>query len=483
MELDRSKSALDKTRVLPHNIAAEQSLLGAILIDNNFFETVSEVLQPKHFAAPINEKIYDAARKLISKGSVADPVTLRVYFEKNDDLKNIDGGAYLVQLVNSVVSLTSIEDYARLIYDLYVRRQLIELGDNIVHKACLFDIDEKAADQIALAEAKLYDIASKDKSGGVVSFSGALSSTMVVLEEAYKSESTINGITTGFIDMDEKLGGMNRSDLIILAGRPSMGKTALATNFAFNAAVAFAKKTDGGGKVMFFSLEMSKEQLVTRILSQECSVPSEKVRRGEVKEEDMLKIRRATKKMEEIPLFIDDTPALSVSEVRIRARRLKRQHGLDFIVIDYLQLLQGTSERKNENRVQEISDITRSLKALAKELDVPVLALSQLSRAVESRDDKRPQLSDLRESGSIEQDADIVMFVFREEYYVARTKPADERSGDHAKWMERMTKIHNLAEVILAKQRHGPIGTVKLYFDGKYTKFDNLSDSRKGSSE
>jgi replicative DNA helicase len=301
---------------------------------------------------------------------------------------------------------------------------------------------------------------------------------MVVLESAFKSDSSITGITTGFMDLDKWMGGLSRSDLIILAGRPSMGKTALATNIAFNAAMAFVKKTDGAGKVAFYSLEMSKEQLVTRILAQECCIPSERIRRGEIKEEDFIKLKDANKRVAELPLFIDDTPALTISILRSRSRKLKRQHGLDLIVVDYLQLLQGNSEKRNENRVQEISEITRSLKAIAKELDVPVLALSQLSRAVETRDDKRPQLSDLRESGSIEQDADVVMFIYREEYYESRREPT-RGSEEHAKWMEKLAKTHNLAEVILAKQRHGPVGTVRLFFDGKYTKFDNLSDSRK----
>lgn len=482
MEIIEKKSITDHMRILPHNIEAEQSLLGAILLDNNFFELVSEFLKPQHFATPINGNIYDSICKLISQGLVADPLTLRAYFEKNDDLKNIDGGNYLIQLVNSVVSVVGIKDYAMLIHDLYIRRQLIELGERMAHKACIFEVDEKAIDQIEFAEAKLYEISSAQDSTGFISFSGALSSTMNVLEAAYKSDSSITGITSGFIDLDKWMGGLNRSDLIILAGRPSMGKTALATNIAFNAAKAYAQKNDGGGKVAFYSLEMSKEQLVTRILSQECNIPSERIRRGEIKEEDFIKLVNKNKKVAELPLFIDDTPALSVSSVRTRARRLKRQYGLDLIVIDYLQLLHGATDKKNENRVQEISEITRSLKALAKELDVPVLALSQLSRAVEARDDKRPQLSDLRESGSIEQDADVVMFVYREEYYESRREPSDG-TDNHVKWLEKMTKIHNLAEVILAKQRHGPIGTVKLFFDGKYTKFDNLSDSRKNNME
>lgn len=476
--MGNSRSKIDQMRLLPHNIEAEQSLLGAILLDNDFFESVSEIVQPQHFSSALNGKIYDSISKLIAQGLVADPVTLRAYFEKNESLKDIDGGNYLIQLVNSVVSVVGIKDYATLIRELYIRRKLIELGEKIAFSACSFEVEKKIEDQITSAESTLYEIASDGSSGGFIPFSGALSSTMELLEVAYKSDSSITGITTGFIDLDKSIGGLNRSDLVILAGRPSMGKTALATNIAFNAAKAFAKKADGGGRVAFFSLEMSKEQLVTRILSQECNIPSERVRRGEIKEEDFGKLLNQQALICDLPLFIDDTAALTVASVRSRARRLKRQYGLDLIVIDYLQLLQG-SEKHKDNRVQEISEITRSLKALAKELDIPVLALSQLSRAVEARDDKRPQLADLRESGSIEQDADVVMFVYREEYYEARKEPSEEDSEKYRKWLEKMTKIYNLAEIILAKQRHGSIGTVRLFFDGKYTKFDNLSDSRK----
>lgn len=469
----------DRMRILPHNTEAEQSLLGAILLNNDCLENVSEFLLPSHFATPINGKIYDAIIRVTSQGFVADPLTLKAFFEKNDELKSVDGGNYLVQLVNSVVSISGVQDYARIIYDLYICRQLIMLGEDISQRASTFDLDQRAIEQVEIAEAKLYEIATSDNRGGFVSFAGALSSTMDILEAAYKSDSSITGITTGFIDVDKWTGGLSRSDLIIIAGRPSMGKTALATNIAFNAATAFSKKSDGGGKVAFYSLEMSKEQLVTRILAQECNVPSERIRRGEIKEEDFAKLVEEKQKMAELPLFIDDTPALTMSTLRSRSRKLKRQHGLDLIVIDYLQLLQGSPDKRNENRVQEISEITRSLKAIAKELDVPIIALSQLSRAVEARDDKRPQLADLRESGSIEQDADVVMFVYREEYYESRREPTPG-TEEHNKWMERMAKVHNLAEVIFAKQRHGPVGTVRLFFDGRYTKFDNLSENRKG---
>ncbi|GHU12518.1 replicative DNA helicase [Alphaproteobacteria bacterium] len=471
-------NALAKTnmRIMPYNVEAEQSLLGAILINNECYEDVCEIVLSVHFYTPVNGKIYEAICSLISQGLIADPITLRAYFEKHNELKNIGGGGYLVQLVNAVVSISGVKDYATVIRDLYLRRQLILLGEDISTNASTFDLNVRAVDQIERAEARLYEMAMADKRAGVISFTGALASTMSILEAAFRSDSSIVGITTGFVDLDKLLGGLSRSDLVILAGRPSMGKTALATNIAFNAALAHCKKKDGGGKVLFFSLEMSKEQLVTRILSQEAGIPSERIRRGEIREDEFIKLAEASKRIAELPMFIDDTPALNISAVRSRARKLQRQHGVDLIVIDYLQLLQGNPEKKNDNRVLEISEITRTLKSIAKELNVPVLALSQLSRAVEARDDKRPQLSDLRESGSIEQDADVVAFVYREEYYESRREPTDPE--EHKKWFSRLTLVHNLAEVIVAKQRHGPIATVKLFFDGKYTKFDNLSPSR-----
>ncbi|MDR2681815.1 MAG: replicative DNA helicase [Holosporaceae bacterium] len=468
-------------RVLPHNIEAEQSLLGAILISNEYYEAVCEIVLPIHFAAPVNGKIYEAIGSLISQGLVADPITLRAYFEKNDELKSIGGGAYLIQLVNSVVSVSGVEDYASLIRDMYLRRQLMLLGDDISHKASTFDLDMKVMDQVEHAEMRLYEMATADNRSGAEVFSKALTVTMGIVESAYKNKGKLIGVTTGFKDLDKTLGGLSRSDLVILAGRPSMGKTALATNIAFNAAMAHCHKADGGGKVMFFSLEMSKEQLVTRILSQESKIPSEKIRRGELRDDEFIKLVESGRKVAEIPLYIDDTPALNVSTLRSRARKLQRQQGLDLIVVDYLQLLHGSAEKKNENRVQEISEITRTLKAIAKELNVPVLALSQLSRAVEAREDKHPQLSDLRESGSIEQDADVVAFVYREEYYESRREPSDLE--ERKKWQVRMGAIVGLAEVIVAKQRHGPIGTIRMHFDGKFTKFDDLAESREESFE
>ena len=364
-----------------------------------------------------------------------------------------------------------------LIYDLYNRRQLIKIGENIVYEALNFSLDSNSATQIEKAEEQLYDLAVNNTRGICLSFSDIAQVAVQTIEQAYKSENKLIGVTSGFIDLNKKLGGLNRSDLIILAGRPSMGKTALATNIAFKVAMDKLLNREGSGKVAFFSLEMSAEQLVSRIISQESMIPSEKIRRGEIKEEEVGKIKGLQKKLMNIPLFIEDTPAMTVSSIRTHARKLQRKEGLDLIVIDYLQLLQGSADRRNDNRVQEISEITRSLKGLAKELNIPIIALSQLSRAVEVRDDKRPQLADLRESGSIEQDADVVMFVYREEYYLERTKP-QEGTPEFDKWYTKMQNAHNKAEIIIAKQRHGPIGTVELFFDGQFTKFDNLAENR-----
>lgn len=466
-------------RELPHNIEAEQSLLGAIMLNNECFEEVGDFLSSKHFFVPVNGQIFEASARLISQDQVADPITLRAYFEKNDELQKINGGNYLIQLVDSVVSIASVGDYAKLVYELYTRRQLILIGEEIVYEASNFDLSTDSIRQIEKAEEKLYGLAENSIRGACQRFSDISKSTLKVIEKSYKSSNKLVGITSGFIDLNKKLGGLNRSDLIILAGRPSMGKTALATNIAFKVSMDNMLGREGSGKVAFFSLEMSSEQLVSRILSQESMVQSERIRRGEIRAEDFGKIAETEKKLVNIPLFIEDTPAMTVSSMRIRARKLKRKEGLDLIVIDYLQLLQGNADHRIDNRVQEISEITRSLKALAKELDIPIIALSQLSRAVEARDDKRPQLADLRESGSIEQDADVVMFVYREEYYLERLKP-QEGTPEFDKWYTKMQNAHNKAEVIIAKQRHGPIGTVELFFDGRYTKFDNLADNNRG---
>jgi replicative DNA helicase len=482
-------------RTPPHNAEIEAALLGALLTNNRAFEKVSEILEPGHFYEPVHGRIYEAAERLIERGQVASPLTLRHFFEKDEGLAQVGGGQYLFDLAASVVSVVNVVDYARTIHDMYLRRQLIGLGEDVVNEAFRHDIDKAATDQIEDAEQRLYDLATVGETErGIVSLKHASLIAVEDAEQAFKREGHVVGVTTGLKDLDRRLGGLHSSDLLIVAGRPSMGKTALATNIAYYAART-AKPSDGNGdqdgthRVLFFSLEMSSEQLATRILSQQSAIPSDKIRRGEVSNEEFQAFAVASQEMSRVSLFIDDTPAITVSTMRTRARRLKRQSGLDLIVVDYLQLLQASSSRRNENRVQEISEITRGLKSLAKELAVPVIALSQLSRAVEQREDKRPQLADLRESGSIEQDADVVMFIFREEYYLEKGEPiqgVDEKRDRfeerHAAWQTRLGDVHNTASVIISKQRHGPVGTIDLFFDGSLTKFADL-DRQHGSDD
>ncbi|MDJ0950614.1 MAG: replicative DNA helicase [Alphaproteobacteria bacterium] len=471
----------------PHNFEAEMGLLGAILANNRAYERVSEFLQSKHFADRTHGRIYEAAGKLIENGQIADPVTLRNYLEHDGALADIGGAEYLNRLAASVVTFINAEDYGRAIFDRYLRRELINLGEDVANRAYDFRFEQSALDQIEIAEQNLYDLATTgDMEGGFQSFGHALKLAIDVATEAYKRDSHVTGVASGFAEIDRMLGGLHRSELVILAGRPSMGKTALATNIAFSAARAYRERRNDAGEtevedgavVGFFSLEMSAEELATRILGEVSGVSSHNIRRGEIGKDAFPEFVKASQTLSSIPLFIDDTPALSISALRTRARRLKRQHGLSMIVIDYLQLMRPGHDSRPENRVQEISEITRGLKAIAKELDVPVLALSQLSRAVEQRDDKRPMLADLRESGSIEQDADVVMFIFREEYYKHRQEPA-AGTDKHFEWQAEMEKIHNIAEVIIAKQRHGPVGTVKLYFKPELTKFEDLADPEK----
>ena len=465
----------------PHNYEAEQALLGAIIENNLAYEKVSEFLLAEHFAEPIHGRIFDAIGRLVRRGHIADLVTLKNYFESDSDLAEIGGAKYLVQLVASVVTVINAVDYARNIHDLYLRRQLIGLGQDVVNKAYQHDLEADAVAQIESAEKVLFDLASTGQyEGGFRSFEISLQNAITMAEAAYKREGRLTGVATGLTGLDKLLGGLHRSDLIILAGRPSMGKTALATNIAFHAARSYKESRDelgnpvaeDGAVVGFFSLEMSSEQLATRLLAEEAGISSDKIRRGALNKDDFQRVVKASSELARIPLYIDDTPALSISAIRTRARRLKRQHGLGLIVIDYLQLATPTPGSRYDNRVMEISEITRGLKALAKELDVPVLALSQLSRAVEQREDKRPQLADLRESGSIEQDADVVMFIFREEYYILRRQPK-EGTEEHLKWQSEMNEVLNLAELIIAKQRHGPVGKVVLHFDGNTTKFSD----------
>ena len=478
-------------RTPPHNFEAEMALLGAILSNNRAYERCSEFLRPDHFADARHGSIYGAAGKLIERGQIADPVTLKSYFEADGSLDDIGGTGYLARLAASVVTIINADDYARAIHDDHLRRQLIGLGEDVVNRAYAVDLETTATDQIQIAEENLYELATKGEyEGGFQTFDTALTSAIEIAEAAYKRDSHVTGVPTGLMDIDKLLGGLHPADLVVLAGRPSMGKTALATNIAFHAARSYREETDedgntkvvDGAKVGFFSLEMSAEELATRILAEQSGVSSHRIRRGEISKDDFLKFVPASQELSRIPFYIDDTPALSVSALRTRARRLQRTSGLGLVVVDYLQLLRPTHDARPENRVQEISDITRALKALAKELAIPVLALSQLSRAVEQREDKRPQLSDLRESGSIEQDSDVVMFIFREEYYLSRTEPP-EGNDKHFEWQAAMDRVHNVAEIIVGKQRHGPIGTRRLFFDPDFTKFRDLApaDNASGS--
>jgi replicative DNA helicase len=421
----------------------------------------------------------EVAAARIAKNNLASPVTLKAYFEDDEGLKELGGPAYLARLAGAAIGAYAVRDYAQMIYDLAVRRELIRLGQDISARARRVETDTDPKEQIVAAEQALYTLSEQGQTeSGFQSFLRAVTDAVNVANAAYQREGGLAGISTGLMDLDPKLGGLHKSDLIILAGRPSMGKTSLATNIAFNIAKAYRKGTlpDGtegavdGGVVGFFSLEMSAEQLAARVLAEASEISSHKIRQGDMDESEFRRFVEAAKDLEACPLFIDDTAAIPIAQLAARARRLKRTHGLDVLIVDYLQLVRGTSD----NRVQEIGEISMGLKAIAKELSIPVIALSQLSRQVESRDDKRPQLSDLRESGSIEQDADVVMFVFREEYYVEREKPGDERLEEMAAWQDRMSRLHGKAEVIIGKQRHGPIGTVELSFESQFTRFGNL---------
>ncbi|WP_322893509.1 MULTISPECIES: replicative DNA helicase [unclassified Yoonia] len=476
-----SGTAAATVDLMPHSIEAEQQLLGAILTNNDIFDRVASIIGPKHFYDPVHARIFETAATRISKNALASPVTLKTFLEDDEGLKELGGPAYLARLAGAAISAFAARDYAQMIYDLAVRRELIQVGRNISDKAAKVDVDSEPKDQIVEAEQALYALAEQGTTDqGFQSFLRAVTDAVNVANAAYQREGGMAGVSTGLIDLDKKLGGLHKSDLLILAGRPSMGKTSLATNIAFNIAKAYKKGIlpDGsegavdGGVVGFYSLEMSAEQLAARILSEAAEVPSEQIRRGDMTETEFRRFVDAAKSLEACPLFIDDTPALPISQLAARARRLKRTHGLDVLMVDYLQLVRGTG--RSENRVNEISEITMGLKAIAKELNIPVIALSQLSRQVESREDKRPQLSDLRESGSIEQDADVVMFVFREEYYKEREKPGDHEMDKMAAWQEEMERLHGKAEVVIGKQRHGPIGTVELSFEGQFTRFGNL---------
>src|SRR6516162_318936 len=466
-------------RTAPHNIELEQALLGAILVNNEAFYRVSDFLEPRHFFEPIHQKLYEIAASLVRVGKTATPITLKTFLPPDLDIAGLTASQYLARLAAEATTVINASDYGRTIYDLAIRRSLILIGEELVNAAYDAPADERPQNQIEQAERNLYELAETGRyDGGFQRFAQALTTAVEMAAHAYQRDGKLSGLATGLKDLDRMMGGLQRSDLVILAGRPGMGKTALATNIA--KAWEGDVRPDGriesvnGGMVGFFSLEMSAQQLATRIISEQTEIPSHRILRGEIDPGDFDRIAEAAREMEQIPLYIDETGGLSIAQMAARARRLKRQRGLDLLVVDYIQLLQGSSRRAQEGRVQEVTEITTSLKALAKELNIPILALSQLSRQVENREDKRPQLSDLRESGSIEQDADIVMFVFREEYYLKNREPRPG-SEEHFKWQAEMEAVHGRAEVILGKQRHGPTGTVPLQYKADVTRFADLA--------
>ena len=452
----------------PQNLEAEQTVLGSILLNNEIFDEISEVKED-YFYNPINKKIFKIINDLLSKGLLANPITLKNYFTNENELTEIGGAEYLVKLTKFSTSKIQIKYYADLLHDLKIRRNLIEISRETLDETLNKNSEVNAEQIIESAEKKLFDIAERGRfNKSYVEFKDALLETIAMASSAYKNEEGIVGVPTGLKDLDDRLGGLHKQDLLIIAGRPSMGKTALATNIAFNAAKKLLVK-EKKSSIVFFSLEMSSEQLSTRILSEQSRIKSNDIRRGKINQDEFEKFIETSKNLENLPLFIDDTPAITITTLSNRARRIKRMHGLDLVVVDYIQLMKS-GNYKNEGRVQEIGEITQGLKALAKELDVPVLALSQLSRAVEQRDDKKPQLADLRESGSIEQDADVVMFVYREEYYLEKLEPK-VGTAEHVEWQEKMSLVHNLAELIIGKQRHGPTGIIRLEFESAFTKF------------
>src|SRR5579863_4526126 len=470
-------------RSAPHNIEAEQSLLGAILVNNDAFYRVSDFLEPKHFFEPIHQTIFETASSLIRMGKVATPVTLKTFLPADTDLGGMTVSQYLARLAAEATTIINAQDYGRTIYELSLRRDLIRIGEDMVNVAFDAPVDFAPRNQIEDAERRLYELAESGRyEGGFQKFSQALTVAVDMAAKAFQRDGKLSGIATGLRDLDTKKGGLQPSDLIVLAGRPGMGKTALATNIAKAHRAELqadgTQKTVNGGIVGFFSCEMSAEQLATRIIAERTGIPSSSIRRGGITENDFEKIRDYSIELQSLPFYVDETGGLSISQLTARARRLKRQKGLDLLVVDYIQLLQGTGKRA-DNRVQEVTEITTSLKALAKELNVPIIALSQLSRQVESRDDKRPQLSDLRESGSIEQDADVVMFVFREEYYHQMRKPMESNREKFDEWLAEGNRVDGKAEVIIGKQRHGPTGTVELQFEGAVTRFSNLDSAHR----
>ena len=463
----------DNFNELPNNIEAEQSVIGSILVSNEIFDEVSTIIDSSKFYDPIHQKIFHAIENLIAKGMLANPITLKNFFENDKNLIDLEGHEYLVKLTKFSTSLRQSIEYAKLIYDMHVRRELIKISETTIDNASNKEINVPGEKIIEESERLLFDLAERGTfNKSFIKFEKALDQTIEMAQRAFKSEEGIVGVPTGLTDLDDRLGGLHNQDLIIIAGRPSMGKTALATNIAFHAAKKIQEKEEVKSSVAFFSLEMSSEQLSTRILAEQSRIKSNDIRRGKVSEEQMNKFIEVSKNIVDLPLFIDETPAISIAALSNRARRIKRLHGVGLIVVDYIQLMTASNFR-NDGRVQEISEITQGLKALAKELNVPVLALSQLSRAVEQRDDKKPQLSDLRESGSIEQDADVVMFVYRESYYLERKEPR-VATVEHAEWQSKMNEISNIAEIMIGKQRHGPTGNIKVEFEAMFTKFKDI---------
>ncbi len=466
----------------PSNLEAEQALLGALLYDNAAFEKLSDALQPRHFFEPFHGRLFAAVQSHVRRGHLADPILIAEQFKRDPAFDDLGGVRYLADLVDNAPPAANAADYGRVIYDLALRRDLIRIGGEIAAAAQAGDPEMSGRDQIESAEQQLYALAETGAaSNGFMDFSDSLAGAVSMAAEAYGREGGLSGLSTGLSDLDQKLGGLHPSDLIILAARPSMGKTSLAANIAFNVARRYAweptpeggRKTVGGGVVAFYSLEMSAEQLAMRLLAEVTEIPSDHIRKGEINASQFAQISDAAAEIGEAPLYIDATGGISIGKLAARARRLKRTTGLDLIVVDYLQLV-TSGEGRVENRVQEVSQITQGLKSLAKELSVPIIAAAQLSRQVEARPDKRPQLSDLRESGSIEQDADVVMFIYREAYYVGREAPK-EGTQEHLDWQLKLDQIRNIADIIIAKQRHGPIGTVKLHYDENITKFSNLA--------
>ncbi|MBL0848541.1 MAG: replicative DNA helicase [Candidatus Liberibacter ctenarytainae] len=473
-------------RESPNNIEAEQALLGAILVNNDAFYRVSDFLKSSHFFEEVHQKIFEIASKLIYMGKTANPVTIKTFLPSQEMLGTLTIPQYLARLASEAVSIINSEDYGRTIYGLALRRSLITIGEDMVNTAYATSLEKTPSSQIEEAECQLFNLAEKGRyDGGFHSFSEAMTSAIDMAGQAFNRDGKLVGISTGIQPLDKKMGGLQRSDLIIIAGRPGMGKTSLATNIAYNVADAYkaetqedgSHKTINGGIVGFYSLEMSSEQLATRIISEQTEVPSSKIRRGEISRPDYEKIVGCSQVMQKLPLYIDQTGGISVAQLAARARRLKRQKGLDLLIVDYIQLM-STSKKFEENRVLEITGITMGLKSLAKELNIPIIALSQLSRQVENRDNKRPQLSDLRESGSIEQDADVVLFVIRDEYYVKNKEPTNKDDIlAYTKWEEEFNRVRGIANIIVAKQRHGPTGAITLAFQSEFTRFSALADS------